>query len=199
MSTTSTPTPPHRAMRADARRNEERLLAAATAAFAEHGVDAAMEDVARRAGVGIGTLYRHFPTREALAEAVYRSQIEALCAQAEGLLASPSPAAALATWLRAVVVHGTTKRGLAEFLKTTMRGDGSTLAWCKSALTAAGDALLRRAQQAGAVRPDVEIADLVRLASAIGWAADLHPVGVDRTDRFLALLMDGLRAHSSEG
>src|ERR1700738_4378345 len=95
--------PAERPMRADARRNEQRLLAAASAAFGEHGTNTSLDDIARRAGVGIGTLYRHFATREALAEAVYRDQIEALCAQADELLTWPSPAEALAIWLRAVV------------------------------------------------------------------------------------------------
>jgi AcrR family transcriptional regulator len=187
------PTQSPRSMRADARRNYEMLLAAANAAFAEHGVDASLEDIARRAGVGIGTLYRHFPTRQALAEAVYRDQIELLCARAEELLDAPSPAEALATWLRALVVFGATKRGVAEFLKTTMQDYGSSLAWSKDAMQAAGGALLTRAQQAGAVRSDVEIADLLRLAHAISWAAEPTSDGVDRTDRFLSLMLDGLR------
>ena len=176
---TFTEIPAPRPMRADARRNYERLLEAANAAFAEHGVEASLEQIARRSGVGIGTLYRHFPTRQALAEAVYRAQIETLCALAEDLLASPAPDEALATWLRAIVVFGSTKRGLAEFLKVAMRDEGSSLAWCKNALYGAGEALLLRAQQSGAIRPDVEIADLLRLAHGISWAAEMTPDGVE--------------------
>src|SRR6266852_1321868 len=104
MSASGAPAPAHarepRQMRADAQRNYTRLLDAATAAFLEHGADdVSLEEIARRAGVGIGTLYRHFPTRQALLEAVYRDQAEALHARALELLSSPSPGEALATWL----------------------------------------------------------------------------------------------------
>src|SRR6266702_7031907 len=110
MSATS---PPEGAMRADARRNRQRLIEAALAAFAEHGADdASLDEIARRAGVGIGTLYRHFPTRQALLEAVYRSQVEALRGRAEELLVSAPPGEALVTWLRATVEFGSTKRSL---------------------------------------------------------------------------------------
>ena len=190
MSTIDAPAPSPRPMRADARRNYELLLTAANAAFAEHGIEASLEDIARRAGVGIGTLYRHFPTREALAMAVYREQIEALRAQAEDLLDAPSPGEALAAWLRTYVIFGSTQRGLAEFLKGTMRDDEqrSSLKWCKEVLRSGGGALLTRAQQTGTVRTDIEIADLLKLAHAISWAAD----GVDRTDRLVSLVLDGL-------
>jgi AcrR family transcriptional regulator len=182
-------------MRADARRNYELLLAAAGAAFAEHGVEASLEDVARRAGVGIGTLYRHFPTRQALAQAVYRAQIEAICAQAEQLLTASSPGEALATWLQSLVDFGATKRGLAEFLKASMQDDGSSLTWSKDAMRSSGGALLARAQQAGVVRPDIEIGDLLRLAHAISWASESTPEGTAGANRCLSLLMDGLRRH----
>src|SRR5450432_1475305 len=97
MSTTARP------LRADAQRNQQRLVSAAMAAFTEHGADdASLEEIARRAGLGIGTLYRHFPTRQALLEAVYQDQIEALRVRADQLLESDSPADALASWLRAM-------------------------------------------------------------------------------------------------
>jgi AcrR family transcriptional regulator len=185
--------PSQRPMRADARRNWDLLLAAANTAFATHGVNASLEDIARHAGVGIGTLYRHFPTRLALAEAVYQNQIETLCAGAERLLDAPSPTEALAEWLRALVVFGATKRGVAEFLKTAMQTEGSNLAWCKEALRAAGGALLARAQQSGEVRTDIQISDLLGLAHAISWAAEQTPDDADRSERMLALLMDALR------
>jgi AcrR family transcriptional regulator len=180
-------------MRADARRNDERLLSTASAAFAEHGVGVCLEEIARRAGVGIGTLYRHFPTRQALVEAVYHDQIAALCAQAQDLLDSPAPEDALATWLRAVVSHGTMKRGLAEFLQTAMRENGSDLTWCRDTMRNAGAPLLARAQQAGAVRPDADISDLLRLAHAIAVAADQAPDGAELIDRLLSIMMAGLR------
>jgi AcrR family transcriptional regulator len=182
-----------RPMRADARRNEARLLAAAGAAFGEHGTNASLDDIARRAGVGIGTLYRHFATREALAEAVYRDQIEALCAQAGDLLSRPSPEEALAIWLRAVVSFGATKRGVAELLRNSMQEGSTNLVWCKDALRAAGAALLARAQDAGSIRRDADISDLLRLSHAIGWAVEQANDGVDRTDLFLRIMLDGLR------
>src|ERR1700724_3635164 len=100
MTSTTSPASQAQSMRADARRNRERLLAAATAAFGEHGADAPLDDIARRAGVGIGTLYRHFPTRLALQEGVFRSQVEAVCARGRELAGAPSPGEAFAAWLR---------------------------------------------------------------------------------------------------
>src|SRR5215216_6625186 len=106
------------ALRADARRNRDRLIAAAREAFAERGAEASLDDIARRAGVGPGTLYRHFPTRLTLIEAVYRDGVEALCAEARDLMSSPSPGEALATWLRSVLSYAGEKRGLATALMT---------------------------------------------------------------------------------
>lgn len=180
-----------RPMRADARRNYQRLVAAAAAAFAEHGTDASMDDIARRAGVGPGTLYRHFPTRHALLEAVYRDQVEALCARAYELGDTLPPGEALAAWLRAVAGYVTTKRGLAEAL---MSGPGErqpeVFAAGKQAMREAGAALVSRAQEAGEVRGDVDVADVLKLGHAIALAAEHAP---DGPDRLLALVMDGLR------
>jgi AcrR family transcriptional regulator len=192
-STTGSPVvapPPPR--RADARRNRERLLAVARDAFAEHGADASLDDIARRAGVGSGTLYRHFPTRQALLEAVYRDLVDALCAQADELLASPSPGEALATWLRAVVAYATTKRGLWP-LMTALGNRPEVLASCHGAMRTAGMALLTRAQQAGAVRADIEVSDLLKLVSAIAVTMERAPGSPGQTERLLALVMDGLR------
>ena len=110
-----------RPMRADARRNYQALLNAAAAAFAEHGADdVSLEEVARRAGVGIGTLYRHFPTRQALLEAVYRDQVEGLCARADELLATAPPGEALTAWLRSLVQFSSTKRSLTSAMLATL-------------------------------------------------------------------------------
>jgi AcrR family transcriptional regulator len=194
MSTTDSAAPemrPARAMRADARRNYERLLVAANAAFTEHGPDASLDDIARRAGVGIGTLYRHFPTRQALLEAVYRDQIEALSVEAESLLNAPSPGDALATWLRSVLTHNVTQRGLKEAL---MNGEGSELvSSSKMQMREAGGALLARAQQAGAIRSDLDIADLLRLVYGIALANEKAPESAMRADRCLLVMIDGLR------
>ena len=113
--------PTTRPLRADALRNYERLIAAARAAFTELGANAPLDDIAQRAGVGNATLYRHFPTRQALLEAVYRDHIEALCHLGEGLLSTPSPGEGLVVWgSRAVVAQGSTDRGVAASLMTAM-------------------------------------------------------------------------------
>jgi AcrR family transcriptional regulator len=180
-----------RPMRADARRNRQRLLAAARTAFTEHGAEASLDDIARRAGVGSGTLYRHFPTRQALVEAVYRDQVEALCTRGYELLDTLPPDDALAAWLRALADYVTTKRGLATAMKAIMDDQGSQVfASCKQALYAAARALLTRAQETGTVRADADVDDLLRLVHAIAVATEQAP---DGGERLLSLVMDGLR------
>src|SRR5690348_3926943 len=146
-----------RPMRADAQRNYARLLDAASAAFLEHGADdVSLEEIARRAGVGIGTLYRHFPTRQALLEAVYRDQVDLLRARAGELLRAESPGDALADWLRALVKFSSTKHSLVSALLATLGKDSDLLSSCGQVIRGAAEALLARAQQAGAVRTDAE-------------------------------------------
>jgi len=179
-------------MRADARRNYERLLAAAGAAFAERGADdVSLEEIARRAGVGIGTLYRHFPTRQALLEAVYQDQVDALEVLVAGLLKSDSPGAALAEWLAALMAFGKAKRSL-----TAAMLDSELLSSCKEFLHGSTDVLLARAQQAGAVRADVKGSDVIRLTHAVSLAADM---GQDpgQAERMLALVLGGLLSQPS--
>jgi AcrR family transcriptional regulator len=191
--TTAIPTLAQHPMRADARRNYDRLLTAAQTAFAEHGPDASLDDIARRAGVGIGTLYRHFPTRLALQEAVVRDSNEASRVEAEALLASPSPGDALATWLRSELGRMAVYRGLgAAVMNSALDGEAGSSPSCQ-ALTAAAAALLARAQQTGAVRPDVDIASLLRLVNAIALATDRAPHGTAQADQLLSLVLDGLR------
>src|SRR5499427_6153063 len=145
-----------RGMRADARRNYGKLLSAAATAFAEHGADdVSLEEIARRAGVGIGTLYRHFPTRQALLEAVYRDQAEQLRARADELLASDSPGEAFASWLRALVEFSSTKRSLTSAMVATLGKDSEVMSTCSKLIKESANALLARAQQAGVVRTDV--------------------------------------------
>jgi len=142
-----------RPMRADAQRNYARLLEAASGAFAEHGADdVSLEEIARRAGVGIGTLYRHFPTRQALLEAVYIDQVESLSARARELLRAESPADALAEWLRAMVKFSSTKRNMTTALLATLGTDSELLSSCVKEIKGAAESLLARAQQAGVVR-----------------------------------------------
>src|ERR1700751_3237196 len=117
-------------MRADARRSRAKLLEAATAAFAEHGADAPLDDIARRAGVGIGTLYRHFPTRVDLQAPVYRSQVQTVCDAADELLVSNSPEQALLGWVRALAAYLVTKRGLAQALINAVGKDSELMNGC---------------------------------------------------------------------
>ncbi len=183
---------PLRARRADAQRNIERLIAAAREAFAAHGPNAPLDDIARAAEVGPGTLYRHFPTRLALFEAVYRDSVERLCAEGERLAATEPPAEALVDWLQGFVAVVSQKRGLAAAL--TEEGHTSELfAHCHAMINATGSTLLDRAKIAGAVRDDVPLGDLLKMAKAFAHAAETSPEGAALADRLLVLSMDGLR------
>jgi AcrR family transcriptional regulator len=183
-----------RPMRADARRNYERLLSAAFAAFAEHGADdVSLEEIARRAGVGIGTLYRHFPTRQALLEAVYRDQVDAMRAKADELLKSDSPREALAEWLHALTIFSSTKRNLTSALLETLGKDSELLSACSAVICGAADELLGRAIQAGAVRPDADGKDLIRLVHAVNIASQTGPADPGQRDRLIGIILDGLR------
>ncbi|SNX63618.1 TetR family transcriptional regulator [Streptomyces sp. TLI_55] len=190
---TPAPLTPARPMRADARRNYERLLTEARTAFATHGAEASLEDVARRAGVGIGTLYRHFPNRNALLSAVFEDAVADLLARSRELLADPNPCTALVTWLREIVTHAGEYRGLARQLMSVTSDDTSALARCSDPIREAGGVLLRRAQEAGVVREDVAIADLLQLTHAIALAAEESPGDEALADRLLMLTLRGLQ------
>jgi AcrR family transcriptional regulator len=188
-----------RPMRADAQRNYARLLDAASAAFVEHGADdVSLEEIARRAGVGIGTLYRHFPTRQALLEAVYRDQVESLNARAEQLREAESPGDALADWMRALVRFSSTKRSMTSALLATLGTDSALLSSCAQVICGAAESLLARAQQAGVVRPDADARDLIRLVHAVNIATEKAP-DPGQADRMLALILDGLRPQPATG
>lgn len=183
-----------RPLRADARRNRDRLLAAARDAFAAHGASASLDDIARAAGVGNATLYRHFPSREALLDAVFRDRVQVLCDQAEALRSLPSAEDALATWLRALIAHVTTYRGVATWLMSASAGQEGREDLpdsCQKAIRAAGASLLSRAQESRVVRPDVTAPQLLRLAHAIALATEETP---GESGKLLALVMDGLRS-----
>jgi AcrR family transcriptional regulator len=185
---------PARPLRADARRNYERLLTAATEAFAEHGADdTSLEEIARRAGVGIGTLYRHFPTRQALLEAVYRDQVEAVRVRAEELLASEAPGEALADWLRVLVAFSSTKRNLTSALLESFGKDSELLSSCSAVICGAAEILLARAQEAGVARADADARDLIRLVHAVNIASQHTSADPGQSDRLLGLILDGLR------
>src|SRR5690349_10216301 len=138
-------------MRADAQRNYDRLLHEARQAFLVHGTDVPLEDIARHSGVGIGTLYRHFPNRYALVNAVFELELDALAARAEELASWPDPAEALTKWLYAAAVHSVPYRGLAAQI---MEAEPTRMSACKEVLRTAGGHLLERAQREGAVRAD---------------------------------------------
>lgn len=183
-----------RPRRADARRNYGQLVEQARLAFAKYGVDASLDEIARQAGVASGTLYRHFPTRLDLIEAVLAGQIAELADLGRGLLAADDEFGALSTWLRATVMHALTYRGLSAAMMNSAldRGNGLASAW-HAELFEVGAALLARARQSGAVTPDADDADVLKMVGAIAWAAQDSPDSPAQADRLLALLMDGLR------
>jgi AcrR family transcriptional regulator len=177
-----------RPKRADARRNYEHLVASARALFAEDGTSAPLEDVAARAGVGIGTLYRHFPTRQALLEAVYVDEVEAM-AQAAVDLSELPPWDALSQWLHQYVGFAATKRALNEALLEAAP-DSDVLLSCRTAIATAGAALVERAQHAGVVRADTNFMDVVRMVGGIAMVPTADP---EQKERLLELALDGLR------
>jgi AcrR family transcriptional regulator len=185
---------PVRTMRADARRNYERLLDAAKAAFAEHGTEAPLDDIAKRAGVGSGTLYRHFPTRLDLIEAVFQLQLQSLVGKATELMTVPDAGEGLTRFLRLMIDHSSTYRGLARALMITLNNEGSALARsCHTMLYGAGGRLLDRAKQQGAVRPTVDLSDLLKLVNGIALATEQDHDDADLSERLLTLLVNGIR------
>jgi len=184
---------PARRRRADAERNEARVLEAARETFAELGASATLEAIARRAGVGIGTLYRHFPTREALVEAAFREMVDGSRARAVALLDSADPADALASFLHDQLAQSATCRGLAAEAMIMMLDDQCPGPSPCEALREAGAQLLARAQDAGAVRADADIDDLIRMVNAIGLATEDAPDGPARAERLFGLMIDGIR------
>jgi AcrR family transcriptional regulator len=181
-----------RPLRADARRNRDRLLEVAVQAFSTAGPDVALETIARDAGVGIGTLYRHFPTREALVEAAYRSQLDRLCDSAAGLLAAQEPDAALRAWMQRFVDYLATKRGMAEALRKVITSGGDPFAHSLERLTDALALLLDAGIRAGQLRADVPVLDVLTGLSGVSLAAG-EPERRAQAGRLLDLLMDGLR------
>ncbi|SEG61441.1 transcriptional regulator, TetR family [Actinacidiphila yanglinensis] len=177
-------------MRADAQRNYDRLLLEARQAFIVHGTDVALEDIARHAGVGIGTLYRHFPSRYDLMNAVFLREIDQLAARAEELMSADDPTEGLVGWLQAVAVHSTAYRGMAAAI---VEASETQMPACKASLRASGGSLLARAQRAGAVREDITIGDLLKLTYAIVQAAEKDPAEKGVFQRLMSLAVDGMR------
>ena len=186
-----------RPMRADARRNYERLLAEAAAAFAERGTDdVSLEEIARRSRVGIGTLYRHFPTRQALLEAVYRDQVESLARQAADLVGSDSPGVALRDWLRALMAFGLTKKSMNKALLETLGKESELISSAGVIMRECTTRLLDRAQRAGLARSDVLGTDVLRLVHGMMLACDYSPADPEQADRMLSMVVAGLMTES---
>jgi AcrR family transcriptional regulator len=183
-------------MRADAARNRDRLLEAAVHAFAHEGPDVTLELIAKAAGVGIGTLYRHFPTREALVEAAYRNELARLCDAAPELLAAEAPDAALRIWMDRFVDYMTTKRGMADALRMVIASGGNPYAQSRDRLIEAVTVLLAAGRDAGLIRDDVAPADALTSLSGISLAAG-EPAQREQAGRLLDLLLDGLRYRGS--
>jgi len=186
-----------RPMRADARRNRDLLLAAAIAAFSTPDADVALESIARDAGVGIGTLYRHFPTRESLIEAAYRSELERLCDAVPALLAKNQPDIALRAWMDLFIDYMATKRGMAEALRAVIASGGNPFAHSRELLLAAVSTLLAAGVDVSTVRSDVEAADVLASLSGISLAVG-DPAQREQASRLLDLLVDGLRYGSGQ-
>ena len=185
----------HRPRRADAARNYEKLIAAAREAFAEGGTSASLEEIARRAHVGIGTLYRHFPNRQTLLEAVYVDEVEALCRSAADLAELP-PWDALVGWLHRFVAYLATKQALAQELLSYVDRDASLFQGCRKGLFAAGEPLLARAQQAQVVRADTDLGEIIQMVGAVAKIPAAEP---GQIDHILELALDGLHYRTPAG
>ena len=191
--TTRAAAPPRRPSRADAGRNYDRLLLEARRAFAELGAEVSLDVIARQAELGSATLYRHFPTRELLLEAVYRSEIEDFHASAADLLARRPPGDALVAWLHSVTDQLAALQGLRRLLVAALSDHGSEPPpWCRTTLEAAAARLLEAAQRSGELRPDLDPTTLLRLVNALAVVGE-SSAGQARPDRLLPLLIDGLR------
>ena len=191
------PSPPARRLRADASRNREKLVEIAATAFAERGGNASLEEIARQAGVGIGTLYRHFPTREHLVEVLYRREVEALCAAAEELALREAPDVALAEWMQRFVDYIAAKRGMANSLRILFDANSEVFANTSGMVALALQRLVDAAIADGSIRSDIDISDMSQALSGIYSAPDT-PDWRDRSRRLVSLLMDGLRWGSAK-
>ncbi|MCO5998337.1 TetR/AcrR family transcriptional regulator [Actinoallomurus rhizosphaericola] len=183
-----------RPVRADALRNRARVLEAAEAVFAEHGTTASTEQVARRAGLGVGTVFRHFPTKEALLEAVFVARLDRLATEADGLMSAEDPGEAFFGFFARVVGHAATKNALSAALAEAGVDVRESTAETGRELRRALGALLGRAQEAGAVRPDVGLPEILTLLVGASQAAEHVGGDAEVWTRALAVVFDGLRA-----
>jgi AcrR family transcriptional regulator len=180
---------PHRPKRADARRNYDKVVAAAREAFAERGASTSLEEIARRAEVGIGTLYRNFPNRQALLEAVYIDEVDDLCRSAREL-DELAPWDAFVAWAHRLVGYLATKQALAHELLEYVDRDAPLFKTCRESLLTAGEPLLERAQQAQALRPDTDLWEIIQI---VGGIAKIPAAEPEQTKHMLQIALDGLR------
>jgi AcrR family transcriptional regulator len=181
---------PARPMRADARRNYERLVDAARAVFNAQGGGASMDAIAKEAGVGVGTLYRHFPKRIDVVEAVYKTDVDGLLATAEDVVATMEPWPALVAWLEAFISYASTKRNFLSELHEAFEKTPQLRVASRERIEAALSIVLDRAQEAGVVRQDLDGPDLMQLLGSMCMSATLT---VDQSSRLLVVILDGLR------
>ena len=184
-------------MRSDAKKNHDHLLSVARELLSGEGANASIRDIARKAGVGDGTLYRHFPTREALLEALLRTGFETLADRADELGASEDAGRALATWVREAAAMTHDYKGAIASMVAAIEDETSALHTSCAALRSAGARLLRRAQDAGQARPDMDGNDLFALISALAWLADQPPL-VPRAEHLYDIMVSGIMAKPSE-
>ena len=184
--------------RADGQRNRERLIEEAKAAFSEVGADVSLEEIARLAGVGIGTLYRHFPTRDAIVEAVYRREVRQLSESAARLLESAPPGEALRQWMRLFVDYIATKKVLGSALSAIAGGSAELYASSWARISGAMSLLVERAAVAGDIRADANPADLLRALAGFTYGAS-SPDWQASALRLIDILMDGLRSPQATG
>jgi AcrR family transcriptional regulator len=178
-----------RPKRADARRNYDKVLATARDAFAEGGEATSLEEIARRAGVGIGTLYRHFPNRQALLEALYVNEVEELSRSTEQL-DGLDPWEALNSWFERLMGYLATKRALHAELTNYLDPDAPLFQASRASLFAAGEPLLKRAQEARVVRDDVDFSDVLHMVIGIGKVPTSDP---EQIEHIIRIALDGLR------
>jgi AcrR family transcriptional regulator len=190
MSTAETGTAPRKKLRADAQRNYDALIEAARAAFRDAEADTSLEEIAKRAGVGIGTLYRHFPTRLALLEAVYRDEVDELERRTEALLADSDPELVLRAWMDLFVDYATTKRALFHELVDAIGRDSELLTHSRGVIERTSNEVVDRARAAGAVREGLESGDIIRLMGGCTMMPGSTP---EQRERMLTVVAAGVR------
>ncbi|MEW2391032.1 helix-turn-helix domain-containing protein [Streptomyces venezuelae] len=182
-----------RPLRADAQRNRDKILAAAVRVFTEEGLDAHFERIAREAGVGTGTLYRNFPTRDALIEAAYRNEVARLCDAVPGLLAAMSPPDALRAWTRRFVDYATAKLGMADALRAVVNAGTNPYAESHEMIQAALSSLMAANTAAGTIRSDISPTDMFAALAGIALTS-AKPEQRAQAERLLDLTLDGLKS-----